>query len=514
MQGQPHRIAVIDLGSNTARLVVYQTIPGYAYRLEDEIREVVRLRQGMTADGLTPEAIERAFFTLRLFKRFCDGIKVDLIIPTATSAVRDAANGQAFLARVQSEIGLTLQLLDGEREAYYGVVGVLNEVVLRDGYVLDIGGGSAQISRVQEQRYVAGQSAPLGALALTERCVHSDPISKRELKALEDEIERGLDRFTLLQPGNHTLVGLGGTIRNLAVLEERRQDFPLNTLRGFTLTAASVTQSIEQFISLPLEKRRKLPGLRNDRADIILAGALVVRAVMCRLGVEQLVISTNGLREGLFFEHFWKYLAQPIAPDVRTLAVLNLARVYDYNKLHANQVRFLAQRLFDQLAPLHNYGAGERELLTAAALLHDIGTLISYNDHDQHSQMLIINQGLAGFTPRETALIALLTRYHRKGTPEAGKFAALLRPGDDLLLLRLAAILRLAEYLERGRNSNVDDVVVTWTTTTLALTLLADVYGAVELWQAQRNAVELMALAFGRQVTLTSTATPTQQETI
>ena len=141
------RVAIIDLGSNTARLVVMNAVPGYSYRLEDEIREVVRLRQGMTGQGLSDAAVGRALSTMRLFKRFCDSTGADVILSTATSAVRDAANGAAFVERVEEELGLQLRILDGEREAYYGVIGALNEVSLRDGCILDIGGGSAQGSR-------------------------------------------------------------------------------------------------------------------------------------------------------------------------------------------------------------------------------------------------------------------------------------------------------------------------------------------------------------------------------
>jgi exopolyphosphatase/guanosine-5'-triphosphate,3'-diphosphate pyrophosphatase len=141
-------MAIIDLGSNTARVVVMNAMPGYAYRLEDEIREVVRLRQGMTERGLSEEAMGRALFTLRLFKRFCDGFRVDTILATATSAVREGANGATFVERVEREIGLSLRVLNGEQEAYYGTIGALNEVPLTQGFVLDIGGGSAQVSEV------------------------------------------------------------------------------------------------------------------------------------------------------------------------------------------------------------------------------------------------------------------------------------------------------------------------------------------------------------------------------
>jgi exopolyphosphatase / guanosine-5'-triphosphate,3'-diphosphate pyrophosphatase len=514
MPEQQH-VAIIDLGSNTARVVVMSAAPGYSYRLEDEIREVVRLRQGMDDEGLAEEAMRRGFATLRLFKRFCDDLGADPIIATATSAVRDAANGAQFVSRVQTELGLKLRVLDGEREAYYGTIGALNDVALSDGAVLDIGGGSAQISLVRGRRYVRGQSAPIGALALTDQLIKHDPIKDAEFKAVRKEIECQLDKFDWLNSIPGQLVGLGGTIRNLARIEAARQEYPLSTLHGFELTLASVEESIEQFRTLPLNKRLKVPGLHSDRADIILAGALAIEAIMARMTVDRLTVAVNGLREGLFYEYFWGHLVDPVISDIRSFGVLNLARVYRYQKTHANHVRFLAGRMFDQLAPLHGYGAGERELLEAAALLHDIGTAIGYDAHHEHSQTLITNAGLPGFSPREIALIALLARYHRKGTPSTGAYASVLAEGDDLLLVRLAAILRLSEYLERGRTSAVDDVAVSWAEEAegrkvLRLTLIADEYPAVEIWQTRRNAVDLMERAYEREVMIDSTAPPGQ----
>jgi len=378
---QPQRIAIIDLGSNTARVIVMNAIPGYAYRLEDEIREVVRLRQGMTRHGLSDDAMTRALFTLRLFTRFCRSLKVETVLATATSAVRDAANGSLFLERVQQETGLIIQVLDGEREAYYGVIGVLNEVPLTTGWVVDIGGGSAQISEVHDQRFGRGASLTLGALALTERFVRSDPIKTSEFEAVQAEIDRQLDGVNWFKKTNRPLVGLGGTIRNLARIEAARQQYPLNTLHGFELSRDSVAASINLFRERPLAEREKIAGLKRDRADIILPGALVALAVMERLQVDVLTVSQNGLREGLFCEQFWQHLSYPVIADIRRYSVLNMARIYQYQKHHANHVRYLAGRLFEQLAPLHGYGPTEHELLDAAALLHDLGTIISYNDH-------------------------------------------------------------------------------------------------------------------------------------
>ncbi len=507
---QAQRIAIIDLGSNTARVVVMNAVPGYAYRLEDEIREVVRLRQGMTSRGLSEEAMTRAIFTLRLFKRFCNSLGVETILPTATSATREAANGPLFLEKVRREVGLTLQILDGEQEAYYGTLGALNEVTLPHGFVVDIGGGSAQISQVSNHRFQRGQSFTLGALALTERFVHSDPISQADFEAVQAEIERQLSKARWLKSKNGPLVGLGGTIRNLAKIEAARRNYPLNTLHGFRLQRTSIEESINLFRELPLPEREKISGLKKDRADIILSGAMTLLAILTRLDADELTISQNGLREGVFLEKFWQHLSYPVIADVRRFSVLNMARIYQYQKAHANHVRYLAGRLFGQLAPLHGYGLAEQELLDAAALLHDLGTIISYNDHHKHSQTLIVNSGLPGFSPREIGLIALLSRYHRQGTPTLSEYELLMNKGDDVLLTRLAAILRLAEFLERGRNATIDDIAVTWDEDYLHLTLIADEFPAVELWEAERNAAKLVETAFERQLLFDSTAAPAE----
>ncbi|MCJ7715005.1 MAG: Ppx/GppA family phosphatase [Anaerolineales bacterium] len=508
-ENQAQRIAVIDLGSNTNRLIIMDTRLGFSYRLVDEVREVVRLRKGMTEEGLSDEAITRGLSTLRLYKDFCEQTQVRQILAVATSAVREAANGPAFLNKVQDELGFTIQLLDGEKEAYYDTLGALNEVPLIEGVVLDVGGGSIQLSDVQNRHFIQGTSVSLGALALTERFVNQDPISENEYLAIEKEISRQLNTIPWLPAKQgQPLIGLGGTIRNLALIEASRQNYPLFTQHGFILTKNSINKSIQLFRELSLKERQNIPGISSDRADIILPGAVVVLAVMDRLHINELKLSVNGLREGVFFELFWSHLDPPIIPSVRRFSVLNLARNYYYEKQHANHVSFLAGRLYEQLTPLHRNGKDEREILYAAALLHDLGRIIGYSSHHKHTQTLLEYNGLPGFTPRETALIALLARYHRKGQPDISDYKLLLKKKDGIILSRMAAILRLAECLERGRNSNITDAIVTWDDENLRITLIANQYPAVELWQANRNAVPLMEEVFQKEVTIDSFSPP------
>lgn len=498
-------IGVIDLGSNSARIVILKYKPGYAYHVDSEIREIVRLRQGMTEKGLSAAAIERAYHTLRLFKHFADAVKADTIIATATSAVREAGDGRAFVERVKREIGLDLRILSGEEEAYYGVIGVLNALPMQSGVVLDIGGGSAQLSRVENGRFVRGQALTLGALALTERFIQSDPITPKDLKKLQREISGQLESLKWLKKPEGLLVGLGGTIRNLAQIEASRIGYPLQRIGGFRLSRSVVDELVTLLLTHSIRQRQQIQGLKSDRADIILAGALVLQGVMNRFDFPLLNVSPNGLREGLFFEQFWSQQPYPIPDSVRHFTILNMARFYGYHEQHAHHVQWLATRLFDELAPLHGYDGAARELLANAALLHDLGTIISYNDHHKHSENLIVSSGLPGFTPRETALIALLARYHRKGNPGTGIYDSLMHNGDERLLAWLAALLRLAEYLERGRDGNVYDLTVAITPAQIAIHLKAHEHPFVEMWEAEKNALDLVKQVCGRSVTLNAT---------
>jgi exopolyphosphatase/guanosine-5'-triphosphate,3'-diphosphate pyrophosphatase len=499
------RIAVIDLGSNTCRMVVFEASLGYTFRLVDQIREMVRLREGMGVDGMAAPAMDRAIATLRLYRRYCDSSAVDQIIATATSAVRDAKNGPQFLDRSRAEAGIELRVLTGPEEAYYGVVGALNNISVTDGWVLDIGGGSAQISRIEQGKFVSGEALPLGALRLTETFVTSDPPNESEQKAIENEVDRQLRNLPWLVPSRgERLVGLGGTIRNLAYMDIARSALPVESLHGFSLTQKSIRASLRQLTKLPQAKRERINGLNSDRADIIAAGAIVLDRIIRYLGCAEIAVSVNGIREGLFFEQFWSHLESPVVSDVRRFGVLNLARMYNYEKAHANHVRYLALRLFDQSSALHGYGTDVRELLEAAALLHDIGTVIGYKGHHRHSANLIRSNGIAGFSTRETVLIALATEYHRKGRPELNEGTVLFNKDDGRLLLVLSSILRLAEFLERGRNAIVSDVIVKWTTSDLEITLVADEFPSVEMWEAKRQAVPLLEEVFGRAVLIRS----------
>jgi exopolyphosphatase/guanosine-5'-triphosphate,3'-diphosphate pyrophosphatase len=497
----PHRIAIIDLGSNTSRLIILTYSPGTSFQLIDQVRERVRLSEGMGAENvLRPAPMDRAVHLIKVFKALCDANGIETIIATATSAVRDARNQAEFLRRVEDEAGLKLRVLSGAEEAYYGYLGAINSTPLINGLVLDIGGGSLELGRVRQRQLISSTSLPLGAVRLSETFLRSDPIKPADVRLVNRYVEALMSSIDWLKASRgDQLVGLGGTVRALAKMDQRRRGYPLDRLHGYTLTRPAIETLLHEMEDLPLSKREKLPGLNSDRADVIVGGTLALARLMRLGGYHELTVCGQGLREGLFYEHFLRDLQTPLVPDVRAFSLANLTELYHVAWTHARHVEALAVSLFDQLRPLHGGGSFERAILSGAALLHDVGVAIDYYNHDDHSAYLIMNAELPGFTHREIALMALLAHYHRRGKPDVTPFKGVLTRGDEERAAKLGALLRLAEYLDRSRTQVVRSIRCRVQDS--AVQIMCQVRGdaTTEVWATERNA-DLFKQVFKRSV--------------
>jgi exopolyphosphatase/guanosine-5'-triphosphate,3'-diphosphate pyrophosphatase len=385
-------------------------------------------------------------------------------------------------------------VLTASEEAYYGYLGAINTLNVRNGSVIDIGGGSTQVTVVRQRAVEASISRPIGAVRLTDRYVNSDPISAKDSKSLEKAIAAQFDDVPWLVGQGGELAGIGGTIRALAEIDQKLRNHPIDRVHGHSLSTERVYELYELFRGLTVKQRESIPGLSKDRADLILAGSAILTDVMRRGKYKRIVISGQGLREGIFFEHFMQQHS-PLIPDIRAFSVQNLARLYNYEVTHSAKVRELAVSMFDQLFPLHGFDATARELLGHAAILHDIGNAVNYYDHHKHGAYLLVNSPMQGFDHREVAILALLVRYHRKGDVSVDHYAAVLNPGDDVLVAKLSAMLRLAEFLERRKNQVVQNIHVEIGKTVRMVTQAAG-DNTVEVWDANR-AAGLFRKAFG-----------------
>ncbi len=479
----------MDCGSNTFRLVVFEYRHGGPFRLVDEVREAVRISAGERDGVLAEPALERAERAARLFAAAIRGSRADEVVAVATSAIRDARNRDEALGRL-ADAGLPVRVIDERTETRAGYLGAVNSTTLRDGGVLDIGGGSLQIAEVRNRRLGEGISRPLGAVRMTERFLTDAPTTRRQVKALQRHVAEVLADAPWLEGLGGRFVGIGGAIRTLARIDQKRIGYPLDELHGYVLTTDALDEVAELIRTRSSAERRRLPGLKSDRSDIMLAGAVVAREALRIADVDRIEVCGQGLREGLFYERLLAPEDPPLIGDVRRASVRNLAALYGYDRPHAEHVAALASTLHAAIARLDlvSDDQWEREMLWAAGILHDTGTLVDYNDHHKHGHYLVMGAGLPGFDHRELAIVALLVRSHRKRMRAPGALGALLVADDKGRLARMAACLRLAEALERTRDQGVRDVSAERDGRGVALVLQVDGDPELPVWAAADDA--------------------------
>ena len=498
-------LAVIDFGSNSFRLVAYSYEEGRVWLRSDEIREPVRISEGMGEEAvLQPEPVERAVSTAAVFAAFCDSSHIDDVIPVATSAIRDAPNQSEVLTEIKRRAGLDVRVISERDEAWYGYLAVANSTTLDNGFAVDIGGGSVQAMRLAGRRLASSLSWPIGAVRVSERFLPGEEASGKAMKALRRHVTKQLEQADwLTAEEGPRLAGIGGTIRNLASAAQKAAGHPSTGVQGFRLSRDALEGLIDELASRPASKRGRVPGIKPDRGDVILGGALVLAATMEHSGLQAVEVSEAGLREGVFFERYLAGADPPLFEHVRRDSVLNLANRYLESLEHSRHVAELSLEIYDGLAEagVHEPSALDRELLWAAGILHDIGVAVDYDDHHKHSHYLILNAGLPGFTPRELVLVALIARYHRKGDPDASELGPLARRGDERRLELLSGVIRLAEQLERSRNQVVRSVHLHARDGRVLLEAEAANApdASVSIWAAQRNA-DLLARAIGREL--------------
>jgi exopolyphosphatase/guanosine-5'-triphosphate,3'-diphosphate pyrophosphatase len=342
---------------------------------------------------------------------------------------------------------------------------------------------------------------------VSEQFLPGDAASGKQLKALRKHGAKTVSDAAWLTKGGKKVrvAGIGGTIRNLASAAERRAGLPYTDAQGYTISGEELDELIDELASLPVAKRTKVPGIKPDRGDVVLGGAVVLGELMDLIGADEIEATDAGLREGVFFEHFIER-DPPLFENVRHASVENLANRYEQDMGHASRVAQLSLEIHEGLIAegLAPDDDDDRELLWAACMLHDIGTAVDYSDHHKHSRYLILNAGLPGFTPRELHLIALIARYHRKGDPDISELNGLAEDGDEQRLSVLSGVIRLAEQLERSRDGSVRGVRLSAHDGTVLLEPRTRRDASVAIWSARRSS-DLLERAIDRDVEIEPT---------
>lgn len=500
------RIAAIDVGSNSIRLSVAEYEPDRGLRIVDEVKDQPRLASGIAATGsIDPAAMDRAIDALRRMKGVAERRGVHRLRAVATSAVREAANGPDFVARVKREVGLRLEVADEREEAtlsYRSVAHHFNLLQTR-ALVADIGGGSLELVGAVNGLVEQTASLPLGAVRLTEAHLPGRRPTPREVRDLRRWVRKRLKRgFPRQDWRGATVIGSGGTFTNLGRMARARRGFDVGMVHGEEVSTGEVEQLLEWLSTKSGAERAQVPGLNPQRADIILAGLAVTAELLDAVEARSVTVSAYGLREGLLLE---------MVGDASALTADPLRAIREFvdrcqcDRRHVEQVRVLALTLFDRLREALGADPSERFLLEAASLLHDVGQVVSYRRHHKHSYQLIMHADRLRLTARDRSLVALISRYHRKQGPsrQHAEFTRL-PDAERAVVRRLAGLLRVADGLDRGHAAAVDQVTTRLGRDTLSIRVsprLARSDLSLEVWGASRKA-DVLEKVTGRRVVI------------
>ena len=446
-------LAIIDIGSNSARVVVYDREEGGHLKIVASARSSLRLVEGVVENHeIGDEAMERAREALCDFRAIALGAGARAIRVYATAAVREAADADRFARLVARTMKSPLEILDGDTEALYGFHGALRGLDPQSGLLFDLGGGSLQLTPFRNRRRIQSWSVPLGALRLSRRFIERDPATEKEIKALRQHIDGFLEELPLRSLGRGArLVGTGGTVRNLAKIDRFRLETPGSRLHGHELSLEMIDEIESALRGLPRRKRAGVLGLSKDRADSIVAGAVVIRRLMEWIEAPDVLVSGQGLREGLAYAALGEMDAEPSTVRATSIAAL-LSRFRGVDVAHGERRAALARTLFARLARGHgDRGQVFGPALEYAARVLDIGRAVDFFDRHEHAATIVLASELDGFSQVEVARIAAVLHAADEEGIDLAQYEPLVTRSERATVERAAVTLLLADdLLERA----------------------------------------------------------------
>ncbi|HPO93091.1 MAG TPA: CHAD domain-containing protein [Phycisphaerales bacterium] len=542
------RLAAIDVGSNSLRLIIAEASSDGSYRVLDDEKETTRLGRGLQTTGkMDPAAIEHSAVTIERMASIARGYGAEEVRVIATAAAREAKNGAALVQAVKDRTGLDVRIISAEEEAQlaYRSAARAFDLSMVPAIVVDIGGGSTEVI-LSVARPGVGQAGgrngsaaagiapggaaggvveriytiPMGAVRLTEKFGGEKSACGARFKDLTAFVKK-LVRSHVGKPpvAPQLAIGTGGTLTSLASMVLQRSSggngngggLFAGTVQGTEVNRADLRHLIDALRKMTLRQRMRVPGLSAERADIIVSGLVMIDAVLKRIGVNSLRTHEGGIRDGVMLtmvaERFGigdRAVGERWTPEAIMRSVRRFARACSYERAHSEHVARLALSLFDQSRRAEPPDSGafsdrERLLLEAAAVLHDIGYIINYAQHHKHSFHLIVHADLPGLTTREVQIIANIARYHRAACPKVSHagYAALSRD-DRRIVDRLSALMRIADGLDRSHTQQVRGVSMDRTARGVHIRVASDTEPTVDIWGAQRKS-DLFTRCFGHE---------------
>ena len=502
MEQKNQHIAAIDVGTNSFHLIVVKVKDDGNFEIVDREKEVIRLGEGSAGSikYIKPEAITRAISTLKRFKGIADSHNANLRA-VATSAVRESYNKNDFMQNVFDKTGIELEVISGFEEARLIYLGALRAVPIfnKKSLIIDIGGGSTEFLIGYKGVTNFSVSVKIGAVRLTEKFFPDYDVTESRVRECRKWVEGEIFQVvhSIKKNGFSICIGSSGTIMSagLMIQEARnRKSAATSILNNYEFSKKELHKIEEEILCRKtLERRKKIPGLDEKRADIIPAGIIILSTIFDLLELETMTISGYALREGIILDTLQKNhadLSLPNLSDIRNESIKQLAQSCNYDQMHCRHVAKLSLQLFDQLKDLHGLDDDYREYLYAASILHDIGYHISHTNHHQHSYYIIRHSELLGFNENEISIIAHVARYHRKSLPKARHEDFIELPErTQNVIKKLAAILRVADGFDRTHKRLVKSINTKVTNGTVELNLECEkgIVPEIELWNLERR---------------------------
>ncbi|MBR2968334.1 MAG: Ppx/GppA family phosphatase [Clostridia bacterium] len=455
------RIGIIDLGSNSARLVVVELLGDGHFIVIDQLKESVRLGKDMERDGfLKPTRIAETIKTLKMFRKLCDAYQIERIIAVATAAVRRAKNQRSFLDEVAATCGIKLRVLTAEEEATSVYRGVINTMDIPKGIILEIGGGSTKIVYYNRRNLLAYETLPFGSVTLTELFGSDGLTPQEQTEKVEEFFTEQLKQLEWLQTLDleTQFIGVGGSFRTVARISKMVRKCPLNLTHNYVVPAEEYDEIYGKIRSMDLDKKKRIRGISSSRADILPAAMAVMNAFMKYLSFSKFTVSACGLREGIMFNYAMPSTAEKPITDVLGYSLNTLVRYYKCNVKHVDQVVNLSVQLFKQLRVLHKFPRQYLKILKVAATMHDSGESVKYYDYHKHSAYIVLNSHLYGITHREIVLASFVCIAHNSddfNMSDWAKYKDYISEEDVEAIRKLGVMLRIAESLDRSMSGCV-----------------------------------------------------------
>lgn len=458
------KIGIIDLGSNSARLVIVNLFSEGYFVVEDELKENVRLGQDMERDGfLKPQRVAETIKTLKMFRKLCDASGVSRIIAVATAAVRRAKNQRSFLDEIQASCGIKIRVLSAEEEAVFVYRGVINTMDMPKGLILEIGGGATKIVYYNRRNIINYATLPFGAVTLT-GLFSGDGLKPEEQAAkIEEFFSEQLKKVEWIGEVDTEvqMIGVGGSFRNLFKISKMVHKYPLDIVHGYTMTSGEFDKVYDMIKVLDIDKKKKIKGLSAERADILPAALAIIKSFVSFFGFEKFMFSGSGLREGIMFNQALPLTEEKPISDVLNYSLTTLVKYYGCDVKHVEHVVNLSIQLFKQLRVLHKFPRQFLKVLKVAATLHDCGQRIKFYNHQRHSCYIILNAAFYGVSHRDIVLAAFTACCHKKediNLYEWSRYKDILQEDDIEIVKRLGIMLRIAESLDRAMSGTVKSI--------------------------------------------------------